>query len=230
MASAAHNADDPFMRPGRCRAVHDRRSADGRLACAGVRPGSGDDPPGLQGLDDGLVSGCLAPPAAVLHCPRCRGVLAGRGDGVGRRGLRLLREGAGRHAQADRCVPVQGRPDAGRLRGPRRRAAPLLPHGQQADWEGPLSSPGSGRAAGRWAERLDSAVLRDGGQGVHRVRGHARRAGPLRRRDGRGVHRHAGRLPGQDRRAEAVRPAVLPQVRLRRRAGRAPPWRRRSRR
>ena len=70
-------------------------------------------------------------------------------------------------------------------------------------------------AAGRRAERLDGAVLRDAGRGVRRVRGHARRAGPLRRRDGRGVRRHAGRIPGQDRRAEAVRPAVLPQVRFR---------------
>ena len=67
-------------------------------------------------------------------------------------------------------------------------------------------------------QRLDRAVLRDAGRGVHRVRGHARRAGPLRRRDGRGVRRHAGRIPGQDRRAEAVRAAVVPQVRCRRRA------------
>jgi hypothetical protein len=84
LASAEHNADDPFMRSGRGRAARDRGSADGRLACAGVRPGSGDDPPGLQGLDDGLVSRRLAPPAAVLRSPRRRGVLAGRGDGVGR--------------------------------------------------------------------------------------------------------------------------------------------------
>jgi hypothetical protein len=39
------------MRPGTGRAVHDRRSADGRRVCAGVRPGSGNGPPGLQGLD-----------------------------------------------------------------------------------------------------------------------------------------------------------------------------------
>ncbi len=31
------------------------------------------------------------------------------------------------HAQTDRCLLVQGRPDARRLRGPRGGAAPLLP-------------------------------------------------------------------------------------------------------
>src|SRR5258708_26728208 len=43
---------------------------DGRFACAGVRPGRGNGAPGLQGIDDGLVPGLLAPPAAVLRWPR----------------------------------------------------------------------------------------------------------------------------------------------------------------
>ena len=90
--------------------------------------------------------------------------------------------------------------------------------------------PVPGVAAGRRPERVDRAGLRDAGRGVRRVRGHARRDGPLRRRDGRGVRRHAGRIPGQDRRAEAVRVAVVPQVRLRRRAWSTPPCWRRSRR
>src|ERR1035441_5925393 len=64
------------------------------FVCAGVRSGRGDGASGLQGLDDGLVPGLLAPPAAVLRCPRVARVLAGPGYGVGRRGLRLL------------CVPL----------------------------------------------------------------------------------------------------------------------------
>ena len=44
--------------------------------------------------------------------------------------LRLLRQGAGRHAQTNRCLLVQGRPDAGRLRGPRGGPTALLPQHQ----------------------------------------------------------------------------------------------------
>jgi hypothetical protein len=36
-------------------------------------------------------------------------------------------KGAGWHAQTDRCLLVQGRPDARRLRGQRGGAAPLFP-------------------------------------------------------------------------------------------------------
>ena len=46
------------MKPGKGRAVHERRSAGGRLAGAGVRPGRGDGAPGLQGPGDGLAPGC----------------------------------------------------------------------------------------------------------------------------------------------------------------------------
>ena len=80
--------------------------------------------------------------------------------------------------------------------------------------------PVPGVASGRRPRRLDGAGVWDAGRGVRRVRGHPRRAGPLRRRRGRGVRRHADRIPGQDRRAEAVRGAVVPQVRVRRRPGR----------
>lgn len=39
---------------------------DGRLACAGVRPGRGTGAPGLQEPGDGLVPGLMAPPAAYF--------------------------------------------------------------------------------------------------------------------------------------------------------------------
>ena len=110
-----------------------------------------------------------------------RGVLPGCGDGVGRRGLRLLRQGAGRHAQTDRCLLVQGRADAGRLRGPRGGAAPLLP----SRWS-KLAGDGADvvarfqawlRAAGRAVSTV--RTYDDGGRGVRRVRGHPRRAGAV---------------------------------------------------
>src|SRR5947209_7637507 len=65
---------------------------------------------------------------------RGAGVFAGSGDELGRPGLqRLLRQGAGRDAQADRCVLVPRCADARRLRGPWRGAAPLFPDRGQAD-------------------------------------------------------------------------------------------------
>ena len=219
-ASAAHNADDPIMRPGRGRAAHDRRSAGWSLClrwcpawtrswCVwAIRtrrwPGTGAAGAAWRGTS----------------LPRRGRVLPGRGDGVGRRSLWLLREGAGRHAQADRCVLVQGRPDAGRVRGPRGCAAPLLPHGQQADrGRGRCRCPVRGVAAGRWPQRLDRAGLRDTGRGVHRVRGHPRRDSPLRCRDT--WRRSSPRWPAirSRLRAEAVRGAVVSAVRRRRRPG-----------
>src|SRR6516164_6414549 len=44
---------------------------------------------------------------------------------------------------------------------------------------GGCRGPVRGAPAGRWPQRLDRAVLWDTGRGVRRVRGHARRAGPL---------------------------------------------------
>ena len=163
LASAAHNAEGPFTRPGRGLAAHERRSADGRLAGAGVRPGSGNDPPGLQGLDDGLVPGAWR---RLQRYFTSRGVeefsldvaMAWVDEACG-----FFAKEQAAHAQADRRVPVQGRPDAGRLRGPRRRAAPAIPaRSAGCPQARPLSSPGSGLAAGRGAERLDGAGLRDG--------------------------------------------------------------------
>src|SRR5450759_1690989 len=83
---------------------------------------------GLRGLDDGLVSGVLAASGEVVRCPGCGGVLTGSGPDMGRRGVWFLRQGAGWHAQAERYLLVQGRPDAGRLRGPWGGAAPVFPH------------------------------------------------------------------------------------------------------
>ena len=90
--------------------------------------------------------------------------------------------------------------------------------------------PVPGVAAGRRPRRVDGADVWDGGRGVRRVHGHARRAGSLDAGVDRGVRRHAGRIPGQDGRAETVRGAVVPAVRLRRRAWSTPPCWTRSRR
>src|SRR5665647_1136009 len=79
------------------------------------------------------LSALLAPPGEVLRGPRRGRVLTGPGLGVGRRSLRLFRQGASWGAQTDRCLLVQGRPDARRLRGPRGGAAPLLPRHQQGE-------------------------------------------------------------------------------------------------
>ena len=203
-----------------------------RLVCACVRPGRGNGAPGLQGLDDGLVPGRLAPPAAVLHCPRRR--RSSRWTWPWRGSMRPA-------ASSPRSRPERSsRPTSTCSGSPRCWATtrPTVPccaatPARSASW------PRDGAAAVarfeawlRAAERSDRRCASYGtlAAGVHRVRGHARRAGPLRRRDDRGVHRHAGRLPGQDRRAEAVRPAVLPQVRSRSRASPSPPRRKRSRR
>src|SRR5262249_60808064 len=67
-----------------------------------------------------------------------------------------------------------------------------------------------GGASLGWRPRLDRADVCDVGRGVRRVRGHPQWAGPLRRRDGRGVRRHADRIPGQDGRAETVRGRLRP--------------------
>ena len=191
------------------------------VVCAGVGPGGRVTASGLQGFDAGLVPGLLAADAEVLRCAWCRGVLPGCGDGVGRRRVWVLRQGAGRHAEADRCVFVQGRSDAGGLRGPRGGAAPLSPVGEQTERGRRRDGrPVPGAPALGWALGLDRADLRDAGRGVRRVRRHPRRAGLLRRRHDRGVRRHADRIPVQDCRAETVRGAVVPAVRLRRRPGR----------
>ena len=152
-----------------------------------------------------------------------RGVLAGSGDGMGRPGLRrLLRQGAGRHAQTDRCVLVPRRADARRLRGPRGGAAPLLPHRGQADRRrGRRVWPGSRRGCGP-ADCAASTVRAYGTVAGEFLAftGTTRRAGPAGRRGHRRVRRHPGRLPGQDGGAQTVRGAVVPAVRRRRRPGR----------
>ena len=121
-----HNAEDPFMRPGRGWAAHDRRSAGGRLACAGVWPGSGDDPPGLQGLDDGLVPGLrwrkrrAASPCSHATGPRSSSTLLSRGEGGGQavEGDGLAAQGAGAEDDGEHDLQfaqglVEGHPGAG---------------------------------------------------------------------------------------------------------------------
>jgi hypothetical protein len=71
----------------------------------------------LSMLVSGLVPGFLAPPGAVLRCPRRGRVLAGPGHGVGRRGLLLLREEAGRSARCPQTRPLSS-PGSRRTCGP----------------------------------------------------------------------------------------------------------------
>ena len=141
---------------------------------------------------------------------------------MGRPGLRrLLRQGAGRHAEGDRRVLVPRRGDARRLRGPRGGAAPLLPHRGQADRRpGRRRGAVPGVAAGSRLRRVDGAGLWHGGRRVPRVHRQAGRAGRAGCRGHRRVRGHPGRLPGQDGGAQTVRRAVVAAVRRRRRAGR----------
>ena len=111
-----------------------------------------------------------------------RGVLAGRGDGVGRPGLRrLLRQGAGRHPEAESHVYGSGSPQmlgeyavhGAVLRRYNRSVCKLAGDGAEAvaRFQAHL------RAAG--SRRIDGADVRDAGRGVRRVHRHARRAGLL---------------------------------------------------
>src|SRR5664280_2411652 len=68
--------------------------------------------------------------------------------------------------------------------------------------------------------RVDGADVYDGGWSVRRVLGYSRRVGSSGRGGGPGVRGHAGGVPVQDRRAETVRRAFLPEVRVRRGTGR----------
>src|SRR4249919_1096780 len=100
--NAAHNLGRTLItRLGMVPGLRDWRvDRHGCCVRTGVRVGRRAGAAGLQAFDDGLVPGLLAPPAEVLRVPWRAGVLAGRGDGLGRSGVwRLLRQGAGRHAE-----------------------------------------------------------------------------------------------------------------------------------
>src|ERR1035441_6413102 len=118
----------------------------------------------------------------------------------------VLRQGAGRHAQADRCVLVPRRADAQRFRGAWGGAAPLFPHRGQADWRRDRhAGEVPGVAAGCRPRRVDGAGLWHGGRRVPRFYRRARRPGWVGCRGHRRVRGHPGWLSGQDGGAQTVR-------------------------